>query len=81
LKTFLIISTVGRLLGTVMLTLQGSLVRDKNYFLLGVVIALSILGVLVAYLCRERLESYFERHHKHETLFKRKIPESLSDGK
>ncbi len=67
LKTFLVISTTGRLLGTMMLTLQGSLVRDKNYFVLGVVIVLSLLGVLIAYLFRGKLEAYFERHH-----FKRK---------
>ena len=61
----------GRLLGTMMLTLQGSLVRDKNYFVLGVVIGLSLLGVLIAYLFRGKLEAYFERHH-----FKRKSPGS-----
>jgi uncharacterized membrane protein YdjX (TVP38/TMEM64 family) len=78
LKTFLVISTVGRLLGTIMLTLQGSLVRDKNYLVLGVVIALSILGVLTAFLFRGRLEAYFERHHRRGTLFKKKSPESKS---
>jgi uncharacterized membrane protein YdjX (TVP38/TMEM64 family) len=71
LKTFLVISTTGRLLGTMMLTLQGSLVRDKNYFVLGVVVGLSLLGVLIAYLFRGKLEAYFERHH-----FKRKSPGS-----
>jgi uncharacterized membrane protein YdjX (TVP38/TMEM64 family) len=64
LKTFLIISTVGRLLGTIMLTLQGSLVRDKNYVLLGIVIAVSLLLLLAAYLSREKIEAYLSRRHR-----------------
>jgi uncharacterized membrane protein YdjX (TVP38/TMEM64 family) len=74
LKTFLVISTLGRLLGTMILTLQGSLVRDKNYLVLGMVIGLSILGLLAAYLWREKLEAYFERHHKRRAFFKRANP-------
>lgn len=80
-KTFLIISTVGRLLGTMMLTLQGSLVRDKNYLVLGMVIGLSLLGILMAFLFRGRLEAYFQRHHRKGPLFKRKSPESEPQGK
>jgi uncharacterized membrane protein YdjX (TVP38/TMEM64 family) len=62
LKTFLIISTVGRLLGTSMLTFQGHLVREKNYLALGVVIGLSLLCLLLGYLYREKLEIYFRKH-------------------
>ncbi|MBA4394549.1 MAG: TVP38/TMEM64 family protein [Desulfobacca sp.] len=64
LKTFLIISTVGRLLGTIMLTLQGSLVRDKNYLVLAIVIAVSLLLLLAAYLSREKIEAYLSRRHR-----------------
>jgi uncharacterized membrane protein YdjX (TVP38/TMEM64 family) len=65
LKTFLIISTVGRVLGTAILTFQGYLVREGNYLALGVVVALSILFILLAYLYREKLESYFRRQRQH----------------
>lgn len=62
LKTFLIISTLGRLLGTSILTLQGHLVREKNYLVLGIVIGLSLLCFLLAFLYREKLEAYFRKH-------------------
>ena len=64
LKTFLVISTAGRFLGTVMLTFQGHLVREKNYWVLGIFIGLSLLAVLIAYLLREKLEAYFKKHRK-----------------
>jgi uncharacterized membrane protein YdjX (TVP38/TMEM64 family) len=64
LKTFLVISSVGRLLGTIMLTLQGSLVREKNYVVLGIVIGVSLLLVLIAYLLREKIEAYLSRRHR-----------------
>jgi uncharacterized membrane protein YdjX (TVP38/TMEM64 family) len=62
LKTFLIISTVGRLLGTSILTFQGHLVREKNYLVLGVVVGLSLLFLLLGFLYREKLEIYFRKH-------------------
>jgi len=64
LKTFLIISTAGRFLGTVILTMQGHLVREKNYPVLGIVIGLSLMAVLIAYLFRKKLEAYLKKHHK-----------------
>jgi uncharacterized membrane protein YdjX (TVP38/TMEM64 family) len=65
LKTFLIISTIGRILGTAMLTFQGHLVRQGSYYTLAVVVLLSLIFILLAYRYRERLEAYFrkKRHH------------------
>ncbi|MBI4767605.1 MAG: TVP38/TMEM64 family protein [Deltaproteobacteria bacterium] len=74
LRTFLIISTVGRFLGTLLLTIQGDLVRDKNYLVLGIVIGLSLLGLLIAYLLRGRLETHFKKHRRHGIHFKIKNP-------
>lgn len=65
LKTFLIISTVGRFLGTVLLTIQGTLVREKNYLMLGLVIGLSLLFLLVAFLLRGKIENYLRNHKSH----------------
>jgi uncharacterized membrane protein YdjX (TVP38/TMEM64 family) len=64
-KTFLIISTAGRFLGTVILTFQGHLVREKNYQVLIIVIAVSLLGLFIAYLFREKIENYFKKHRKY----------------
>ena len=78
LKTFLIISTAGRFLGTLLLTLQGHLVREKNYWVLGIVIGLSLLAVLIAYLFRGKLETHFKKHRRHGAHFKIKTPNSES---
>ena len=80
LKTFLIISTAGRFLGTVLLTLQGHLVREKNYLVLGMVIGLSLILLLMAYLFRRKLESYFERHRKSRAYSKMTNPGSKSQN-
>ncbi len=74
LKTFLVISTVGRFLGTVILTMQGHLVREKNYLVLGIVIGVSLLAVLIAYLFREKLETQFQKYRRHGVHFKHKEP-------
>jgi uncharacterized membrane protein YdjX (TVP38/TMEM64 family) len=63
LKTFLVISTIGRLLGTIFLTLQGSLVREKNYTVLAIVIGVSLLVFFIVYLYREKIEAYLSRRH------------------
>jgi len=78
LKTFLIISTAGRFLGTVLLTIQGHLVREKNYWVLGIVIGLSLLAVLIAFLFRGKLETHFKKHRKPGTRFKIQNPKSKS---
>jgi uncharacterized membrane protein YdjX (TVP38/TMEM64 family) len=63
-KTFLIISVIGRLTGTALLTFQGHLAREKNYLFLGLVIGISLTLLLLAYLYRGKIESYFQRHRK-----------------
>jgi hypothetical protein len=66
----LVISTAGRFLGTMILTFQGHLVREKNYLVLGIVIGVSLLAVLFAYLFRDKLETQFKKHRRHGTHFK-----------
>jgi uncharacterized membrane protein YdjX (TVP38/TMEM64 family) len=76
LKTFLIISTAGRFLGTLLLTMQGHLVREKNYWVLGIVIGLSLLAVLMAFLFRGKLETHFKKHRRHGIHIKTKNPKT-----
>ena len=61
LREFLVISTAGRFLGTVLLTFEGHLAREKNYVLLGILIGVSLLLVFLAFLLRPRLEAYLRR--------------------
>ena len=52
--TFLVISTIGRLLGTILLTITGSCARNNQYVPLVIVIALSGIFLLLAYLNRDK---------------------------
>lgn len=54
LWTFLIISTVGRLFGTILLSMSGSYVRSNHYVGLLVLLGAGSVFVLLAYLYRER---------------------------
>jgi uncharacterized membrane protein YdjX (TVP38/TMEM64 family) len=53
--TFLVISTIGRLLGTVLLSVSGSNARNNQYGALLMIIAVSGVFILVGYLYREKL--------------------------
>ena len=52
--TFLVVSTVGRLLGTVLLSVCGDCARNGQYGALVIVLAISGILVLIAYLYREK---------------------------
>ncbi len=65
LKTFLIISTAGRFLGTAFLSFQGHLAREKNYLALGIMIGISLLLLGGAFFLRPRLEAAIRRHRDH----------------
>ena len=53
--TFLLISTLGRLFGTILLSLSGSYARNNQYTGLLVLLSVSSILALVAYLYREKL--------------------------
>lgn len=59
---FMIISTVGRLPGTLMLTLQGSKVFEHQYAGFFVLLGLSLAVALPSYLYREKLISRMTRN-------------------
>lgn len=52
--TFLVISTAGRLLGTIQLSVCGSCVRNNQLLTLFIVIIISCIFIFLAYLFRER---------------------------
>jgi uncharacterized membrane protein YdjX (TVP38/TMEM64 family) len=53
--TFLVISTIGRLLGTILLSISGSNARNNQYGALLMLIVVSGAFILVVYLYREKL--------------------------
>jgi len=52
--TFLVISTVGRLFGTILLSFFGSFARNNHFWPLATLLAIAGLCLLVAYLYREK---------------------------
>ena len=58
---FLIISTVGRLFGTILLSMSGSYVRSNHYVGLLVLLGAGGIFVLLAYLYRERWVNMIRR--------------------
>jgi len=69
-RDFLLVSTTGRLLGTTLLTLGGTLFRDKRYGALFTLLGASLFLILFTMIYRETIERWFRRqraaqHLKH----------------
>ncbi len=60
LVTFMIISTIGRLPGTLLLTMQGQAVQSEDYRTFFVVLGLALLAGVVAFIYRDRVETWFQ---------------------
>jgi uncharacterized membrane protein YdjX (TVP38/TMEM64 family) len=60
---FLVISTTGRLLGTILLSVTGSCVRNNQYTGLVIIAVISCISAIVAYFYRDKwLEALKKRH-------------------
>ncbi|MGH7827273.1 MAG: TVP38/TMEM64 family protein [Candidatus Binatia bacterium] len=64
LSTFLIVSIIGRIPGTYLLTMQGASIRNQQYYTAVIVAAVSAAILLVAYLYRGQIYSWIK--HRHE---------------
>jgi len=58
---FFVVSTVGRIPGTIALSLQGASIFDKNYMFFAVLTALGLLFAAAAYLLRDPLYRWMAR--------------------
>lgn len=63
-RVFLILAGIGRIPGTLMLSLQGALVFEKNYFIFCVVVAINLVIVYYGYRYREALYRRIEKINK-----------------
>ena len=63
LRDFLVIVTIGRLLGTSLLTLAGSYFESQRYGPLFVIIGLSLLLLLIVIVFRQRIERWLHQLH------------------
>jgi uncharacterized membrane protein YdjX (TVP38/TMEM64 family) len=63
LRTFLIVSTIGRLPGTYLLTMQGATIRNQEYLAAAIFAVVAAAILLVAYLYRTRIYNWIRRRH------------------
>lgn len=61
--TFMIVSTIGRLPGTVLLTMQGQAVQSEDYRAFFVFLGLALLSLVVVFIYRDSIEKWF-KHRK-----------------
>jgi uncharacterized membrane protein YdjX (TVP38/TMEM64 family) len=59
MRNFLIVSTIGRLFGTILLTLGGSFFRDKHYGALFTLTGVCVFFILITMIYRKRIEQWF----------------------
>lgn len=62
--TFLAVSAVGRLFGTIMLSITGSTARHGHYFLLGLFVGAGIIIFILAYLYHEKILALLKKNSK-----------------
>jgi uncharacterized membrane protein YdjX (TVP38/TMEM64 family) len=66
-RVFFVITTAGRLPGTLALSLQGASIFERDYMFFVIVTLLCALFALVAYLVRDPLYRWMARHSKKRT--------------
>jgi uncharacterized membrane protein YdjX (TVP38/TMEM64 family) len=63
-RVFFVISTIGRMPGTIALSLQGASIFNKDYMFFVVVTVLCLLFGIVAYMGRDPLYRWMAKHSK-----------------
>jgi uncharacterized membrane protein YdjX (TVP38/TMEM64 family) len=64
---FLAVSSLGRLFGTILLTLSGDFFRDQEYGYLAILVGVAIVFTLLAYVFRGKIEKLIEAVRAKET--------------
>lgn len=60
-KLFVLLAAIGRVPGTLLLSVKGAALYDQDYLLLGILAGATLAGLALAVLFRERLYRWFER--------------------
>jgi uncharacterized membrane protein YdjX (TVP38/TMEM64 family) len=71
-REFLLISTVGRFGGTVLLTLGGSYLRHHQYYRFSVLIGVAVVVIFLSMVYRDKMERLFRIWHVHSRKKERK---------
>jgi uncharacterized membrane protein YdjX (TVP38/TMEM64 family) len=63
IREFLVISTAGRFLGTVLLTLGGDYIRHHQYYRFSVLLGIAVVAILFSMAYKDKIEDFFKRLH------------------
>ncbi len=66
LGTFLIVSIIGRMPGTYLLTIQGASLRSQEYHIAVTIAAMSIAIITIAYYYRNPIHAWIKDWHRHD---------------
>jgi uncharacterized membrane protein YdjX (TVP38/TMEM64 family) len=69
LKVFMVLTAIGRMPGTFMLSLQGSSLFEKNYLAFAVITAICLVAAILAYKFRDRLYLWIEKYNNPSRFF------------
>lgn len=64
LGIFLVISTIGRIPGTLMATLQGAKAFEHQYYTFGLLLGVSLLAILIFYIYHEEIHNLVKKFRK-----------------
>lgn len=78
IKEFLLISTVGRFGGTLLLTLGGSFIRHHQYYRFSMLLGVSIIIIFLSMAYKDKLERFFRIRH---VMSRKKHSQKVSDKK
>lgn len=82
-RDFLMVSTSGRVLGTTLLTVGGTLFRDARYGAFFTVVGIGIGMILLVMIYREKIENWFRmlraRHHRKTRSERRRAKERFRE--
>jgi uncharacterized membrane protein YdjX (TVP38/TMEM64 family) len=62
-KAFILLAAIGRMPGTLMLSIQGASIFDRNYSMFGILFAACLVIVYIAYRYRESLYRWIEKQN------------------
>lgn len=60
-KIFIIMASIGRMPGTLLLSLQGASLFEKNYLIFSLVAALCLISILFAFLYRKKMYQWIKK--------------------
>lgn len=63
---FIVISTIGRLFGTILLTLGGEYIRVHQYHKFALLVVVALAFTAAAVVCRTRIEAFMKSLHQRE---------------